>query len=190
MHSVNGYVYGNGPVPVMRVGQRVRWYTYTLGTEVDLHTPHWHGNTVTTVGMRSDMVQLLPGMMMVSDMVPGRPRHLAVPLPRQRPHRGRHARPHRVVGEEGGAGASRLPSRRPGARRRSGVRPRTGRPRGAALTSCRKRPASAPSTSGGRRSARGRPCGAPRSSRRGWGRRSRPDASRRHPGRGSRPAAC
>ncbi len=73
MHSVNGFVYGNGPVPVMEVGQRVRWYTYTLGTEVDLHTPHWHGNTVTTNGMRSDMIQLLPGMMMVSDMVPDDP---------------------------------------------------------------------------------------------------------------------
>ena len=73
MHSVNGFVYGNGPVLVMEVGQRVRWYTYTLGTEVDLHTPHWHGNTVTTNGMRSDMIQLLPGMMMVSDMVPDDP---------------------------------------------------------------------------------------------------------------------
>jgi manganese oxidase len=73
MHSVNGYVYGNGPVPVVRAGERVRWYTYTLGTEVDLHTPHWHGNTVTTNGMRSDMIQLLPGMMTVSDMVPDDP---------------------------------------------------------------------------------------------------------------------
>lgn len=70
MHSINGYVYGNGPVPTMRKGQRVRWYTLTLGTEVDLHTPHWHGNTETTNGMRSDMIQLMPGMMTVSDMVP------------------------------------------------------------------------------------------------------------------------
>jgi FtsP/CotA-like multicopper oxidase with cupredoxin domain len=70
MHSINGYVYGNGPVPTMHKGQRVRWYTFTLGTEVDLHTPHWHGNTVTTNGMRSDMIQLMPGMMMTSDMVP------------------------------------------------------------------------------------------------------------------------
>jgi len=73
MHSINGYVYGNGPVPTVKVGQRVRWYTFTLGTEVDLHTPHWHGNTVTTNGMRSDMIQLEPGMMMVSDMVPDDP---------------------------------------------------------------------------------------------------------------------
>jgi manganese oxidase len=73
MHSINGYVYGNGPLPTVKVGQRVRWYTFTLGTEVDLHTPHWHGNTVTTNGMRSDMIQLEPGMMMVSDMVPDDP---------------------------------------------------------------------------------------------------------------------
>ena len=73
MHSINGYVYGNGPIPTVKVGQRVRWYTFTLGTEVDLHTPHWHGNTVTTNGMRSDMIQLEPGMMMVSDMVPDDP---------------------------------------------------------------------------------------------------------------------
>jgi manganese oxidase len=70
MHSINGYVYGNGPVPSIGKGQRARWYTLTLGTEVDLHTPHWHGNTETTNGMRSDMIQLMPGMMMASDMVP------------------------------------------------------------------------------------------------------------------------
>jgi FtsP/CotA-like multicopper oxidase with cupredoxin domain len=70
MHSINGYVYGNGPVPVMHKGQRVRWYVFTLGTEYDLHTPHWHGNTVTVNGMRTDMVQILPGMMMSADMTP------------------------------------------------------------------------------------------------------------------------
>jgi len=70
MHSINGYVYGNGPVPTMRRGQRVRWYILSLGTEVDLHTPHWHGNTVTMLGMRTDMAELLPGSMKVADMQP------------------------------------------------------------------------------------------------------------------------
>jgi manganese oxidase len=70
MHSVNGYVYGNGPLVTLRKGQRVRWYLFTLGTEVDLHTPHWHGNTVTAMGMRTDMSHLLPGDMMVADMRP------------------------------------------------------------------------------------------------------------------------
>ena len=73
MHSINGYVYGNGPMVTLREGERVRWYVMTLGTEVDLHTPHWHGNTVTAMGMRTDVVQLLPGSMMVADMQPDDP---------------------------------------------------------------------------------------------------------------------
>jgi hephaestin len=70
MHSINGYVYGNLPGLVMKKGERVRWYLIGMGTEVDLHTPHWHGNTVTMAGMRTDMASLLPGSMMIADMVP------------------------------------------------------------------------------------------------------------------------
>ena len=33
-------------------------------------TPHWHGNTATVMGMRTDMAELLPGSMMVADMIP------------------------------------------------------------------------------------------------------------------------
>jgi hephaestin len=73
MHSINGYVYGNGPLMKMRVGERVRWYVMSMGTEVDLHTPHWHGNTVTVMGMRMDTVQLLPAGMVVADMRPDDP---------------------------------------------------------------------------------------------------------------------
>ncbi|SRR6266542_2431298 len=73
MHSINGYVYGNQPLPTIRVGQRVRWYTMAMGTEVDLHTPHWHGNTVTVGGMRTDVIQLLPAGMVTADMVPDDP---------------------------------------------------------------------------------------------------------------------
>ena len=70
MHSINGYVYGNMPMPQMRVGEKVRWYVMTLGTEVDLHTPHWHGNTVLMNGHRKDVVELLPATTLVADMVP------------------------------------------------------------------------------------------------------------------------
>lgn len=73
MHSVNGYVFGNGPMITMRKGQRVRWYVMSMGTEVDLHTPHWHGNTVTVNGMRMDTVSLLPASMVIADMVPDDP---------------------------------------------------------------------------------------------------------------------
>jgi FtsP/CotA-like multicopper oxidase with cupredoxin domain len=73
MHSINGYVFGNEPTITMRKGERVRWYVMSMGTEVDLHTPHWHGNTVTVNGMRMDTVDLLPAGMIVADMVPDNP---------------------------------------------------------------------------------------------------------------------
>jgi manganese oxidase len=70
MHSINGYVYGNLPGLTMRKGERIRWYVMAMGTEVDLHTPHWHGNTVLSGGMRADVVSLLPATMITADMVP------------------------------------------------------------------------------------------------------------------------
>jgi hypothetical protein len=70
MHSINGYVFGNQPLITMRKGEHVRWYVMSMGTEVDLHTPHWHGNDVTVNGMRADVVSLLPATMVVADMVP------------------------------------------------------------------------------------------------------------------------
>lgn len=70
MHVINGYVYGNLPGLTMKQGERVRWYLQAYGTEVDLHTPHWHGQTALIMGMRMDMVELLPGSMKTADMTP------------------------------------------------------------------------------------------------------------------------
>ena len=72
MHSINGYVYGNLDVKdlTMKKGERVRWYMLSVGSEPDSHTPHWHGNTGTFMGMRMDMIELLPGSMKVFDMKP------------------------------------------------------------------------------------------------------------------------
>ena len=69
-HSINGYMFGNQPMMTIKKGQRVRWYVMGMGTEVDLHTPHWHGNDVVAGGMRMDVVDLLPASMVVADMVP------------------------------------------------------------------------------------------------------------------------
>lgn len=75
MHSINGWVYGNQPLTAvtMRKGERVRWYLIGMGTEVDLHTPHWHGQNVLVMGMRTDIVELLPASMKVADMIPDNP---------------------------------------------------------------------------------------------------------------------
>jgi FtsP/CotA-like multicopper oxidase with cupredoxin domain len=70
MHSINGYVFGNQPTVTVKKGERVRWDVMDMGTEVDLHTPHWHGNDVLVSGMRMDVVSLLPAGMVVADMVP------------------------------------------------------------------------------------------------------------------------
>jgi hypothetical protein len=70
MHSINGYVYGNGAMPKIKANSRVRWYLMGMGNEVDLHTPHWHGNTAVVNGMRSDVVTILPGTMATADMKP------------------------------------------------------------------------------------------------------------------------
>jgi hypothetical protein len=72
-HSINGFLFGNQPMVTLRKGERVRWYVMSMGTEVDLHTPHWHGNTVVVMGTRMDVVNLLPASMVVADMVPDDP---------------------------------------------------------------------------------------------------------------------
>lgn len=73
MHSINGYVYGNLPGLTMKKGERVRWYLMAMGNEADLHTPHWHGNTTLVMGMRTDVVSLLPAAMVTADMQPDNP---------------------------------------------------------------------------------------------------------------------
>lgn len=69
-HAINGYMYGNLPGLTMKVNTHVRWYVVGMGTETDLHTPHWHGQTLLMDGMRTDMVELLPMSMKVLDMYP------------------------------------------------------------------------------------------------------------------------
>jgi FtsP/CotA-like multicopper oxidase with cupredoxin domain len=70
--TMNGYLYGNGPMPTMKVGERVRWYLMS-GTGFEFHSPHWHGNAVQIAGMRTDVAGLLPMGMVVADMVPDDP---------------------------------------------------------------------------------------------------------------------
>jgi len=69
MHAINGYVFGNLQGLETNKGQRLRWYLLGMGTEVDLHTAHWHGETVLENGRRTDVVALLPTEMKTVDMV-------------------------------------------------------------------------------------------------------------------------
>jgi len=74
MHAMNGYLYGNlgthVPIEITK-GNLVRWYLLAVGNEVDLHTAHWHGNTIVSdSGLRSDVERLLPGSATTVDMIP------------------------------------------------------------------------------------------------------------------------
>ncbi|NOT27769.1 MAG: multicopper oxidase domain-containing protein [Acidobacteria bacterium] len=73
--SVNGYLYGDGPVMPVTQGQRVRWYLLGMGDvgALNFHTPHWHGNTVLSHGTRRDTIGLLPMTTETVDMVPDAP---------------------------------------------------------------------------------------------------------------------
>lgn len=70
--SINGYTRGSMPLAALtiRAGERVRWYLMSSTNDFDFHSPHWHGNTTTTAGMRTDATFLGPMQMTVADMVP------------------------------------------------------------------------------------------------------------------------
>jgi FtsP/CotA-like multicopper oxidase with cupredoxin domain len=72
-HSINGFIFANLPLLTMKQGERTRWYLLGLGSETDLHTPHWHGNTVLHQGHRTDVIELLPASMKVADMLADNP---------------------------------------------------------------------------------------------------------------------
>jgi manganese oxidase len=74
--TVNGFLEGNGPMLTMRQGERVRWYLFTNPNELtswDIHSPHWHGQTLIANHMRTDMIMLTPMMTAMADMVPDNP---------------------------------------------------------------------------------------------------------------------
>lgn len=73
MHMINGYVFANLPGLDMKVGDKVRWHLIAMGSEVDLHTPHWHGHTGLIEGHRTDVVELMPASMKSLDMIINNP---------------------------------------------------------------------------------------------------------------------
>jgi hypothetical protein len=72
-YAINGFIFGNLPGLTMKQGEKVRWYLLGMGNEIDLHTPHWHGETVTEGGRNTDVIELLPGSMKTVDMVADNP---------------------------------------------------------------------------------------------------------------------
>lgn len=73
--TINGYLFGAMPLGALTVrrGEHVRWYLMASTNDFDAHSPHWHGNTVTIAGMRTDVANLVPMNMVVADMTPDDP---------------------------------------------------------------------------------------------------------------------
>ncbi len=72
-HAINGYIFGNLQGLEMHEGERVRWHLLALGTEVDLHTAHWHGELVRSGNTYTDVIELLPASMKSVDMEANNP---------------------------------------------------------------------------------------------------------------------
>ena len=68
-YGINGYIYGNLPGLLMKKGDKVRWYLMGMGSEMDIHTPHWHGKTVRYQQRNTDVVELFPASMVSADMI-------------------------------------------------------------------------------------------------------------------------
>ena len=71
--TINGYQYADGPMIRIKKGEHVRWYLITVGEGANIHTPHWHGNTVLVRGHRTDVILLGPASMITADMQPDDP---------------------------------------------------------------------------------------------------------------------
>ena len=68
MMSINGYLFGNLTGLDIHQGETVRWYVLGMGDERDLHTAHWHGETVEWNGRHTDVIELLPASMVTVNM--------------------------------------------------------------------------------------------------------------------------
>ncbi|MBI4985630.1 MAG: multicopper oxidase domain-containing protein [Rhodocyclales bacterium] len=72
MHAMNGYIFGNLTGLVMKNGERVRWHVLGMGNELDNHSAHWHGKTLTIgrhdAARRTDVIELMPASMVTADM--------------------------------------------------------------------------------------------------------------------------
>lgn len=73
LHGINGLLFCNLRGLQARIGERVRIHMLAAGSEMDIHTPMLHSHVAVvdqSSGLRSAVVQLLPGASRVLDFVP------------------------------------------------------------------------------------------------------------------------
>ncbi|XP_075411674.1 ceruloplasmin-like [Tenrec ecaudatus] len=73
MHAINGRMFANNQGFTLHVGDEVNWYLIGMGSEIDLHTVHFHGHSFvyTDSGLyHSDVQDLPPGTLKTVKMFP------------------------------------------------------------------------------------------------------------------------
>ncbi|XP_019486255.1 PREDICTED: ceruloplasmin isoform X1 [Hipposideros armiger] len=73
MYSVNGYAFGSLPGLSMCAEDRVKWYLFGMGNEVDVHAAFFHGQTLTDKNYRVDTINLFPATLSDAFMVAQNP---------------------------------------------------------------------------------------------------------------------
>ncbi|XP_019604395.2 ceruloplasmin isoform X2 [Rhinolophus sinicus] len=73
MYSVNGYAFGSLPGLSMCAEDRVKWYLFGMGNEVDVHAAFFHGQTLTNKNYRVDTINLFPATLFDAFMVAQNP---------------------------------------------------------------------------------------------------------------------
>ncbi|XP_061862541.1 hephaestin isoform X2 [Colius striatus] len=73
MYAINGYMFGNLPEMMMCTGDHVSWHLFGMGSEMDVHTAYFHGETLNIRGHRTDVASLFPATFVTADMIPSNP---------------------------------------------------------------------------------------------------------------------
>nr|XP_003476593.3 ceruloplasmin isoform X1 [Cavia porcellus] len=73
MYSVNGYAFGSLPGLSMCAEDRVKWYLFGMGNEVDVHAAFFHGQTLINKNYRIDTINLFPATLSDAFMVAQNP---------------------------------------------------------------------------------------------------------------------
>ncbi|XP_073482013.1 ceruloplasmin-like [Aquarana catesbeiana] len=67
-HSINGYVFGNLPGLSVCDNIDVKWYIFSVGNELDVHSVYFYGNVLTYQHRRVDTLSLFPASMTQASM--------------------------------------------------------------------------------------------------------------------------
>ncbi|CAO2613627.1 Cp [Lemmus lemmus] len=73
MYSMNGYTFGSLPGLSMCAEDRVKWYLFGMGNEIDVHAAFFHGQSLTSKNYRTDAINLFPATLFDAYMVAQNP---------------------------------------------------------------------------------------------------------------------